>query len=199
VIVALVVGGCGGREVGIPAAEVVLAPSFATLPDDLAASSQLDAIPERNTAGLVPDVERAAVALLPDALAWAAALEPPPREFVRISVYDRNVLLEWRDPTTAGRQISAGYDADGSVYVSEPRFGEDEPFSVADLDVTVPARVAEAIERRVPAARVTSVDLRVALSYGFGLVWYVQLTDARGTLATVFADLDGAIVAVDAW
>jgi hypothetical protein len=51
VIVALVVGGCGGREVGIPAAEVVLAPSFATLPDDLAASSQLDAIPERNTAG----------------------------------------------------------------------------------------------------------------------------------------------------
>jgi hypothetical protein len=199
VVVGMVVGGCGGREVTMPAIEAVPAPTFATLPDDLAASPQLAAIPQRNTAGLVPDVEEVAAALLPAALDHAAALTPPPREFVRVSVYDRNVLLEWRDPTTAGRQVSAGYDTDGRFFVSEPRFGEDEPFSMADVDLAVPVRLVEAIERRTPTARVTSLDLRVGLSYGFGLVWYVQLTDARGTLATVFADLHGAIVAVDAW
>jgi hypothetical protein len=189
---------CGGREVTTPDLDAVPPPTFASMPTDLADAPQLAAVPVRDTAGLPPDVESASPALLPAALAELATLDPPPRELVRVSIYGGDVFLEWRDPTAAGRQISASYDASGGFYVSDPRFGEDEAFTVALVDPAVPARLVDAIERRIPSARVTSLDLRVALSYGFGLVWYVELRDARGTLSTVFAELDGAIVAVDA-
>jgi hypothetical protein len=194
----VLLGACGGREVTTPELDAVPAPTFVSIPDDLADAPQLAAVPVRDTAGLTPTDASATTDLLPAALAELAALEPPPQELVRVSIYDGGVFLEWRDPTAAGRQISASYDGDG-LYVSDPRFGEDEGFPVGLVDSDVPARLVEAIERRIPSAHVTGLDLRVALSYGFGLVWYVQLSDARGTLATLFAELDGAIVAVDAW
>ena len=43
----------------------------------------------------------------------------------------------------------------------------------------------------------TNLDFEPPLSYGFGLGWNVEVEDARGSLATVFADPDGSIVAVD--
>jgi hypothetical protein len=196
---ALVTVSCGGREVTFPDLAVVEAPPFVERPVDPRESAQLDALPVRDTAGLVPDSASASAALLAPALARAAELDPAPTRFNRISIYDGDVFLTWADPAAANRSVSASYDADGGWYVSEPRFDDEATFTLERVDVGVPARLVAAIEERHPHVRVTSIDLRVGLSYGFGLAWYVEVTDARGTLATVFADLDGTILAVDGW
>ena len=191
---------CGGREVGLPAVESVPPPPFATTPADLAESPQLAAVPLRDTAGLLPDEPPASTEYLAAALARAAQEVPTPTTFNRISIYDDDVFLTWLDPSTPGRSISASYyGAEAGWYVSEPRFDEEPGYSVDGLDATVPTRLRDAIQQRYPQLVVTSVDLRVGTSYGFGLVWDVELTDARGTLASVYAELDGTIIAVDSW
>jgi hypothetical protein len=73
----------------------------------------------------------------------------------------------------------------------------DGAYRLDGVDVAAPGRLVAGIEGRFPSRAVTSIDLRVGLSYGFGLVWYVEVDDARGQLAIVFADPDGTIVAVD--
>ena len=202
VVVALLapLAACGGREVTLPALESVPPPPFATMPEDLADSPQLDAVPLRDTAGLLPDDVSAATELLAPALARAAQEEPTPTTFNRISIYDDDVFLTWLDPANPSRSISASYYGDDdSFYVSEPRFDDQPAFTIDGLDTDVPTQLREAIEQRFPQLVVTSVDLRIGTSYGFGLVWALELTDARGTLASIYADLAGAIVAVDTW
>jgi hypothetical protein len=194
----VLLAGCATRDVPVPSHDEVRAPAFATLPADLADSRQLAALPIRDTAGLLPDARSADGSLLAPALEAMARVEPAPAELVRISIYADDVYLAWRDPTTPGRQVSARYDRSGGLSIFQPRFGEDAAYPPDVVDPAVPARLVAAIERRAPSARVTAVDLRVALSYGFGLAWYVEVTDVRGRFATVFADLDGAIVGVDA-
>jgi hypothetical protein len=41
------------------------------------------------------------------------------------------------------------------------------------------------------------VVLNPLQSYELGLCWNLNVVDARGSLATVFADLDGTVIAVD--
>ena len=191
---------CGGREVTLPPLDSVPPPPFATMPDDLADSPQLEAVPLRDTAGLLPDDVSAATELLAPALDRVAREAPTATTFNRISIYDDDVFVTWLDPANPSRSISASYyGSDDSFYVSEPRFDDQPGFTIDGLDPEVPTRLRVAIESRFPQLLVTSVDLRVGTSYGFGLVWDLELTDARGTLASVFADLDGEIVAVDTW
>lgn len=197
----LAISACGGREVALPLAERVAAPTFATVPADLADSPQLAAMPLRDTAGLAPSGSSALATELAAAVsAVMSEAEPRPERFIRVSVYDRNVYVSWLDPASPNRSYSAVYyPGDGDeLYVSGPDFTQEESFSLEGVDLTVPARLVSAIEQRFAGDLVaTDVDLRVGLSYGFGLVWNISVDDARGHLATVFADLDGAIVAID--
>jgi hypothetical protein len=200
-IVALVVvalAGCGGgRTVEVPGADAFTAPTFQTVPDDLADSPQLDALIPRDTAGLEPTSESARGGLLPEALDALLALDPAPTALTRLSIYSDSVYFTYLDRGIAGRSVSAVYRAADDFYISEPSYDDSTTYPVDLVDRDVPSRLIDAIEQRFPHTRVTRVDLEPGLSYDFGLVWYLAVEDARGTLATVFADLDGAIIAVD--
>lgn len=114
---------------------------------------------------------------------------------VTLSAYFVNITYEQNG--VAGRAVTASYRPDADLYVGEPSFSEDPTFDLGTIDPAVPAALIAAIQVSMPNGRVTRLDLEGGLSYGFGLVWHLDVEDARGSLANVFADLDGAIVAVD--
>jgi hypothetical protein len=197
VLLALVVAGCG-EGVSLPDADAHPAPVPPSTRVAPAEALPLAAVPERDTAGLEPTEASADVALLGPGLSALRAAVPEVREFDRISVYEDSLFLGFGLPGEAGRSASAGYFPDGRLNVSDPSPSDEETFTLDGVDLDAPARLVEGIEARFPGVRVTSVDLRVGLSYEFGLAWYLQLADARGALAVVFADPDGTIIAVDA-
>jgi hypothetical protein len=199
VLASAVFTGCGtsGRVVEVPAAGALAIPAFVTVPADLARSPQLRALVPRDTAGLEPTAERANGELLVDALAALATLPDAPTRVSRIGIYNNSVNITYEQNGVAGRAVTVSYQPGSALYVGEPSFSDDPTYDLAAVDPAVPAAVIAAIEARVPNARVTRLDLSIGLSYGFGLVWYLDVEDARGSLANVFADLDGAIVAVD--
>jgi hypothetical protein len=190
--------GCGARAVGLSDLTAVTAPTLAPRSVDVAASAQLGAIQLRDTGGLLPTEPSADGGLLPPAVDGLRAQIPAARDFERISVYDDSVYLTFADPAGPGRSISATYSATDGLRVFDPQPSTDDTYPLDGVDVAVPARLVAGIEHRFPTLHVTDLDLRRSLSYGFGLVWYVNVQDARGRLATVFADLDGTVVAVDA-
>jgi hypothetical protein len=182
----------------VPDPDAVPAPVPPATGDDPAEALQLAAVPERDTAGLASTEASADISLLVPGLDALRTAVPDVREFDRISIYDHVLILGFRPPGAAGRSVSAGYFADGRLNVPEPSPSDEPTFTLDGVDLDAPGRLVRGIEARFPGVRVTSVDLRVGLSYDFDLVWYLQLADARGALATVFADPDGTIVAVDA-
>lgn len=202
-----VVAGCGngGRTVDLPSAEQAPRPGFVTRPDDLADSPQLESLVARDTAGLPATTEPAAGSLLPDAIAALAGIDNPPTALTRLSIYDDSVYFSFDENGVAGRSVTAVYripsdfEADQTpvLDISDPTFGDDADYPISVVDASVPAELGAALGERYPLAAVRSFDLDVSRSFGFGLVWSVDLDDARGHLATVFADLDGSIVAVD--
>jgi hypothetical protein len=198
IVTAIALTACGGgRSVVVPPGDAFTAPGFQPLPNDLADSPQLDALVPRETAGLEPTSASANGGLLPGALEALNSLDPAPTALSRLSIYNDSVYLSYLDRGIAGRSVSLVYRGPDDFSVSEPSFADSGTYPISAVDRDVPARLIDAIERRFPGTRVTSVDLDVGLSYDFGLVWYLDIEDARGMLATVFADLDGAIVAVD--
>jgi hypothetical protein len=194
---ALALTGCGARAVSLPDLASVTAPTLAPRPADPGDSPQLAALVARDTTGLPPNEPSAAGALLPAALDALRAEVPAANEFERISIYDDQVYFTFADPTVAGRAVSATYSSGDGLRVFTPQLSTDDTYTLDGVEPAVPARLVAGIERRFPTVHVTDLDLRRSLSYGFGLVWYVRVQDARGELATVFADLDGTVVAVD--
>ena len=183
----------------MPEPAAVPRPTFLDVPDDLGESFQLAAIPVRDVAGLAPPEDGAATEWLPDALAALASIDPVPTTLSRLSVYEDSVHFSFPDPEVPGRTLG-GYYRDGEgLRISEPRFDDSPTYELALVQPDVPTRIRDAIEARFPTVTVTDFELSPGLSYEFGLVWYITVADARGTLATVFADVDGAIVAVDEW
>lgn len=199
--------GCSSeqRALSLPEPALVLRPEFVERPEDLADSRQLDAVPIRDTAGLAPSKVAANGGLLPDALAALAAIDGAPAALTRIAIYSDSVILTFNERGIAGRSVSAFYrlpfefdtDQRPDLSIGEPTFSDAIEFSISAVDPTVPARLVQALAERFPLAVVDSLDLDVDLSYGFGLVWNIDLEDVRGQLATVFADLDGSIIAVE--
>ena len=194
---ALALAGCG-QGASLPDPGAYPAPVPPSTRDDPATSPQLDALTVRDTAGLEATEPSANTSLLGAGLAALRAEVPDVRDFDRISIYEDLVVLGFRPPGGAGRSVSANLSSDGRLHVGDPSPSDEPTFTLDGVDLDAPGRLVRGIEARFPGARVTSVDLRVGLSYDFGLVWYLQLTDARGDLATVFADPDGTVVAVDA-
>jgi hypothetical protein len=189
--------GCGARAVNLPDLARVTPPVLASRPADPGDSPQLAALTVRDTTGLPPSQPSADGALLPPGLAALRAEVPAAHEFERISIYDDSVYFTYADPSVPGRAVSATYSTDDGLRVFEPQLSSDDTYPLDGVDPDVPARLVAGIERRFPTAHVTDVDLRRSLSYDFGLVWRLQVQDARGDLAVVFADLDGTVVAVD--
>ena len=114
-------------------------------------------------------------------------------------MYGDSLFVGFAVPDQPGRSASASYFPDGRLNVSDPSPSREETYTLDGVDVSAPGRLVRGIEARFPGVHVTSVDLRVGLSSpNFGLEWYLDLADARGDLATVFADPDGTVVAVDA-
>ena len=200
VIVFGISGGCSADspEVVLPPAGELNEPTFRSVPDDLAESFQLGAIVERNTAGLLPTSPSANGAQLAEALQALANLPDPPAELTRLTIRADDVSFTFFENGITGRAVSGYYpDNQGEVTLGEPSFSDADAYPISVIDVDVPQRLIDAVEQRFPQTRVTSLDLDVDLSYDFGLVWYVEVDDAQGRFATIFADVDGAIVAVD--
>jgi len=195
---ALLLTACGAsREVHVPALGALPAPTFATLPADLGDSPQLGALVLRDTAGLDPTEDSAMASGLHDALAALAALPDPPKTLTRLTIYADSIYFSYPQDGVAGREVSAIYEPGNDLRESEPSFSEAKAYALGEVDADVPADLVAGIERRFPSLRVTELDLEVSLSYDFGLVWNIEVDDARGKLASIYADLDGAIVAVD--
>lgn len=188
---------CSGTTVRVPAPDAFPIPTFQTVPDDLSNSPQLRALQPRDTAGLQLDDDTAAAHLLPAALAALRASADAPTKLSRLAIYADSVDFTYEQNGINGRSVSAVYRAGEEIYFGTPTYDDSPTYSIDVIDPDVPAALIVAIERQVPNGKVTNVDLNVSSSYGFGLVWNIDVADARGSLATVFADLDGAIVAVD--
>lgn len=203
-LIALITSSCSNRPISMPPAEQLPAPTFVALPADLADSLQLDAIDDRDTAGLPAGVDAAAPELLGPALAAYRALPDAQTELTRLSIYEDSVYFTYYERGVAGRSVTAYYrlpwegsdDEQPTLDITEPTFGDQPTFSIEGLDPDVPARLVAALTERFPAVAVDSIDVDATPVFGYGAVWKLRLSDARGRLAEITADFDGAIVAV---
>jgi len=203
-LVALIVTSCGGGDpISMPPAEDLPAPTFVTLPADLADSIQLDAIDDRDTAGLPHGIESPTTESLGPALAAYLELPDAQTNLTGLLIDDYAVHLSYYQGGIPGRSVTAIYrlprdddpDREPTLDISEPTFGDRPTFSIEHLDPAVPARLVAALSDRFPAAAVDWIQVASPES-GFGAVWRLTLVDARGQLAEITADFDGAIVAV---
>jgi len=190
-------GACSDTTVHLPAPGVIPIPTFQTVPDDLSRSPQLQALRPRDTAGIELEDEGVAADLVPAALAALAASDDAPKKLSRLAIYADSVDFTYEQNGINGRSVSATYRPDDDMYFGTPTYDDTPTFAIDMIDPVVPADLVVAIERQVPNGKVNSLRLDISSSYDFGLVWNISVVDARGSLATVFADLDGAIVAVD--
>ena len=188
---------CGGKEVFVPDAGAIPIPTLQTAPSDPARAPQLQALVPRETAGIAPSSTPAPVGALPGALAALDASADHPSELTRIYIYGDTVIFDYDKDGVHGRSVSAVYRAGDDLIVSDPTFDDAVSFPLASVDPSVLPALVKGIVARVPNAVVANVTLDVAQSYGFGLVWNIEVDDARGSLARVYADLDGTVVAVD--
>ncbi|MCU1391221.1 MAG: hypothetical protein JWL72_4559 [Ilumatobacteraceae bacterium] len=188
---------CGGKEVFVPDAGAIPIPTLLTAPSDLSRSPQLQALVPRETAGIAPSSTPAAVEALPGALAALQASTDKPTELTRVYISGDTVIFDYEKDGVNGRSVSAVYRAGDDLVVSDPSFDDEVTFPLASVDPSVLPELVKGIIARVPEAVVANVALDVAQSNGFGLVWNIEVGDARGSLATIYADLDGTVVAVD--
>lgn len=197
-----VVAACAsnGRTADLPQLDAVIAPVFQQRPADLAESPQLAALTVRDTAGLPSTAAAADGSLLPEALRSLASIENPPTALTGITINAGYVYFTFNEAGIAGRSVSANYrifDGLPSLTLSEPTFREAVEFPVAAVDPHVPGELSAALAEQFPLMTLTYFALSADLSHGFGLVWNLQMEDARGTSATIFAERDGTIIAVD--
>lgn len=198
-LLACAAAGCSSRTASYSAAEQIEPPAVVARPAGSPADRQLDALVVRDTAGLEPDGPSARVEQLDALVGQAWQLLPDADALLSVRASDRMVYVDMVDSARPNLELSVMFDPDNpsQPYLSEPRYTDDEPFHARGVDFSAPAALIEAITTRFPGVRVTNVRLNRASSYDFGLVWNLSVDDARGSLATVFADLDGTVIAVD--
>lgn len=196
-VVAVTVVGCSTGTASYDDAVDIPAPTFASQPRSPEDSPQLDALELRDTAGLT------ASGPLPDPSLVTAALAAVEEQFPGIDrvsdLYfdEANVWMTILDPDGLGRERSIYWSAD-RLFVGEPEFmDEDTTFPIEAIDVDAITELVDGLADRYPTLVVDLPRLDNGLSYDLGLSWRMDLIDARGTLATIFADLDGTITVVD--
>lgn len=195
-VLATALAGCTVRNASLDDADTIAAPSFAPLPASPIESPHLDVIVERNTAGLVnaePDADATQIAPALDAV---RAAFPDTTLIGDLYVIGRDVHLTIADPETPGRTISMYY-RDG-LSTGQPVFNDDTGlYPIEDVHPDAIVALVQGLIDRYPTMQVDLPRLDVSLSYGLGLSWRIELNDARGLRATLWADLDGRVIAVD--
>jgi hypothetical protein len=195
VVLCCALAGCG-RSVSYDEAVALTAPTFATAPATPGQSPQLDALVLRDTAGVLPDLPRPDPSLLAPALAALQAAAPGTTEISDLYFDDESVWMSFPDPTVPGRQIGAYYSG-GELSIGEPQFRDEGSFPITDVRTEAITGLIDGILARFPTVAIDTPRLDLGLSYDLGLSWNLGIEDARGSLATVFADLDGTVTAVD--
>jgi hypothetical protein len=189
--------GCSARSVSLDAARDIPGPSFAPLPATPIESPQLDALVERDTAGVVNSQPDADPTLIAPAIDAVLAAFPGTTLVGDIYVIDRSVYMTIPDPEGPARSISIYYDGQ-RLSVGEPQFNDNTGlFPIENVHTDAIVALVQGLSERYPAMQVDTPRLDVSLSYGLGLSWRIDLNDARGGLATIWADLDGRVIAVE--
>lgn len=195
----MVFSGCSIGSASYDDAVAIPAPTFAPLPASPAESPQLEAVVLRDVDGLVASGPLPN----PDHVARAfAALEsefPGTDEISDLYFDDENVWMTIRDPGSRSRTRSVLWSERG-LSVGEPRFEEDDDdpmYPIESVRIDAIAALIEGLADRYPTLLIGDPRLSSSLSYDLGLSWRLDLVDARGTLAIIFADLDGTVTVVD--
>ncbi|MET0910367.1 MAG: hypothetical protein ABWZ99_12940 [Ilumatobacteraceae bacterium] len=194
----LALAGCSTGTASYDDAAAITAPTFAPTPATPADSPQLDALVLRDTDGLGAPGPNADPALLEPALAALEAEFPGVDRVSDLYFDDENVWMTIIDPQSRGRERSIYWAPGFGLSVGEAEFMEEDttfPLSAIRPDA-IDALVA-GLADRYPTLQIDMPRLSTELSYQLGLSWRMDLVDARGGLAIVFADLDGTVTAVD--
>jgi hypothetical protein len=191
--------GCGERSASLSDTSTIAPPMFAPAPAAPIDSPQLDAIVLRDTSGLDATEPDADPRLIGRALDAVRAQYPSVDYVADIYAFDDTCYLTIPDPDGPGRIISVYYrDSDDRLWFGEPTFNERTAFY--PIDAVRPDAITALVDGLIaeyPTLQVGLPRLDVALSYDLGLSWRIELNDARGSLATIWADLDGQVIAVD--
>jgi hypothetical protein len=196
-VFAAALSGCTVRNASLEDARTITAPSFAPIPPSPIESPQLNAIVERDTAGVINDEPDADPTLLAPALAALRAGYPDTTLVGDIYLTEGAVYMTIPDPDVAGRTISTYFNGQ-ALSAGEAAFNDRTGlFPIENVRPDVLVALVQGLIERYPTMQVELPRLDVSLSYGLGLSWRIELNDARGLLATIWADLDGRVTAVE--
>lgn len=200
VVLAGALAGCSVGTASYDDALDIEAPTFSPTPPSPEQSPQLDAIVVRDTDGLVASERPPNAEHVREALAAVDDEFPGIDRVSDLYFDDRNVWMTIRDPASPRQSRGVLWSGDGTLSVSDPEFAEDSDdpaFSISAIDVDAIDALIDGLVERYPTLVVDLPRLSSSLSYDLGLSWRMDLDDGRGTLATIFADLDGTVTAVD--
>ena len=200
-LTALVLAGCATATASFDDTEEITAPRFAPAPLAPAESPQLEALVVRDTAGIGAPGPNADPTLVGEAL---AAVTTRFTGLVRVSdLYfdDEAVWMTIVDPDRRNRSRSVRWSWSSGLSTGDEKYleeaEENSTFPISDVRVDAITALVDGLALRYPSVQIDLPRLDVGLSYDLGLSWRMDLVDGRGTLATIFADLDGTITAVD--
>jgi len=197
----LVLVGCNATTASFDDTREIEAPRFAPVPPAPAESPQLDALVLRDTAGFGAPGPNADPTLVGEALAALRAQFPRLERVSDLYFDDENVWLTIVGPNTRNLSRSVLWSRSSDLYIGEEDYVEEaeenSTYPISDVDVDAITALVEGLAVRYPSVQIDLPRLDVGLSYDLGLSWRLDLVDVRGTLATIFADLDGTITAVD--
>jgi hypothetical protein len=197
-VAALVLAGCSTGTASYDDAVAITAPTFAPTPSDPSDSPQLDALVLRETGDLGSPGPNANPALLGAALAALEDALPGTDRISDLYFDDENVWMTIIDPDSSSRERSIYWSQSNGLSIGEAEFmEEDTTFPVSAVHPEAIAALVDGLAERYPTLQIDMPRLSAQLSYELGLSWRLDLIDARGTLATVFTDLDGTVTVLD--
>jgi len=197
----LVLAGCSTATASFDDATKITAPTFSPVPPSPAESPQLDALVVRDTAGIRAPGPNADPTLVGEALAAVTAEFPDIDRVSDLYFNDENVWMTIVEPSRGNLSRSVSWSRSYGLYIAEEEYFEEEDegttFPISDVHVDAITELVDGLGARYPSLQVDMPRLSVDLSYELGLSWRMDLMDGRGSLAVLFADLDGTITVVD--
>lgn len=197
----LVLVGCTTATASFDEASEITAPTFAPAPPTPAESPQLEALVVRDTGGIGAPGPNADPQLVGEALAALTAQFPRLEQVSDLYFDDEHVWLTIVEPDTRNLARSVLWTRTSGLSISEEddveEADQDPAFPIGDVHLGAITALVDGLGARYPALQVRMPRLSVGLANDLGPSWRLDLIDGRGALATIFADLDGTITAVD--
>jgi hypothetical protein len=190
--------GCSTGTASYDDATALVAPPFAAEPATPEESPQLDALVLRDTDGLGAPGPNANPALVEQALKDVEAEFPGTDRISDLYFDESSVWMTIIDPQSPSRERSIYWSDGYGLSVGDPQFMEDDStFPVSAVHPEAIVALVNGLADRYPTLQISMPRLSTDLSYDLGLSWRMELVDARGDLAIIFADLDGIVTVVD--